>query len=300
MRPIIIVLMALAVIIAGLTAMMVNRLVDQRPAPVAVVQAPAGPATEEVLVAAADIAPGAILKADDLHYVPWPSQGIDERLVRRSSSADPLTDYVGAIARRPILSGEPLSAQAVVRRTDGGLLAAILTPGMRAVTVPVTITSGVAGFLQPNDHVDVLLNQDVKSSEVDGQTLHGDFQRLATQVALSDVRVLAVDDKLGKIDATQQAASANSNSRTITFEVSPKDAEVLLTAQKMGEITLSLRSMAHADSDEAPASVAGYTTDIEVRRALQVAAGQSLKSGGAVAMVRINRAGASITQSFAR
>ncbi|HVI52628.1 MAG TPA: Flp pilus assembly protein CpaB [Candidatus Sulfotelmatobacter sp.] len=297
MRPIIIVLVALAITIAGLTAMLVNRLVDQRPAQVAAVQAPVAPATEDVLVAAADIAPGTVLKSGDLRYMPWPRDGIDERLVLRSSAADPIADYAGTIARRPLLAGEPLSAQAVFRRLDGGILSAMLEPGMRAVSVPVTQTSGVGGFLQPNDHVDILLNQDVKASEVDGQTLHGDFQRLATQAVLSDVRVLAVDDRLVKSDPS--APASTSTSRTVTFELTPKDAEVLLTAQKLGEITLSLRSMARADSDEAPASVTGYTTDIEVSRALQAAAGQRLHAGGPVAQVQVNRAGATLTQSFA-
>lgn len=305
MRPIIIILMALAVTIAGATAMLVSRLVD-RPAPVAVVQAPAAPPPEEVLVAAADIAPGSILKDSDLRFAPWPSEGLDERLVRKSASPDAMADFIGSVARRPILAGEPLRAQTVVKKGEGGVLAAILSPGMRAVSVPVTATSDVSGFVQPEDRVDVLLNEDMKAAENEGQPLRGDFQRQTTQVVLSDVRVLAVDDRLARTDSQsqsqqqQQQQAANSNGRTVTFELSPKDAEMLLTAQKMGEITLSLRSLARAGTDETPASVAGYTTDIEVSRSLQVAAGQSLRSGGAVAMVKINRAGATSIQSFAR
>ena len=302
MRPIIIILMALAVTIAGATAMLVSRLVD-RPAPVAVAVAPAAPPPEEVLVAAADIAPGSILKDSDLRFAPWPSEGLDERLVRKSVSPDAMADFIGSVARRPILAGEPLRALTVVKKGEGGVLAAILSPGMRAVSVPVTPTSDVAGFVQPEDRVDVLLIEDMKAAENEGQPLHGDFQRQTTQVVLSDVRVLAVDDRLARSDSQsqqQQQQTANSNGRSVTFELSPKDAETLLTAQKMGEITLSLRSLARAETDETPASVAGYTTDIEVSRSLQVEAGQSLRSGGAVAMVKINRAGATSIQSFAR
>lgn len=297
MRPIIIVLVALAITIAGATAMLVNRLVSQRPAPVAVVQPPPAPATEDVLVAASDIAAGSTIAAGDLRYMPWPRDGIDSRLVLRTSSPDPVADFTGTIARRPLLTGEPLSQAAVFRRDQGGVLSAMLRPGMRAVSVPVTLTSGVGGFVQPDDHVDILMDQDMTTAESNGQPLHGDFLRLATQVVLADVRVLAVDDKLGRSESS--APAANASARTVTFELTPKDAEILLTAQKMGEISLSLRSLAHAASDDAPAAVDGYTTDIEVSRALQAAAGQKLHAGGPVAQVLVNRAGSTITQSFA-
>ncbi len=111
---------------------------------------------------------------------------------------------------------------------------------MRAVSIPVTSTSGVAGFVLPNDHVDILLNQDIHAAtgQVADRPGRGDLLRFAAEAILSDVRVVAVDDKLAKPDA-----AANQQGKTVTVEVSAKDAETLVLATHMGELVLALRSV---------------------------------------------------------
>ena len=193
-----------------------------------------------------------------------------------------------------------MTPQAVFRQHEAGVLAGMLSTGMRAVAVPVTPTNAAAGFILPNDHVDIVLNQDVRAVATGNgnEQLHGDFARFASEAVLRDVRVVAVDDKLVKPDG-----AANMAGKTVTVEVTPKDAEILLTALRMGEITLALRSTAVGESGDAPAL--GYTSDVAVSRALQTALGigrgtadpKRTRSVGSVD-IRINRGGSTSTQSF--
>jgi len=291
MRPIVLVLVFLALGIAGLTALLASRLVGTPQAPATISQ-PVGPPAEDVLVAAVDIRPGAVIKPEDLRYEAWPTANMDPRLIRKSAGDDARAAFIGAVARRPVQAGEPLSAQAVFRQDKAGVLAGLLLPGMRAVSLAVTQTSGVGGFVLPNDRVDIILNEDLKAAESAGQELHGDFLRLATQVVLSDVRVLAIDDKLAKPDSPNLAA------HVVTVEVAPKDVEVLLTAVKMGEVSLALRSLTTPEPPEAKNS--GYTSDLDVSRALQAAVGHRHAAGGGGGEVVINRGGTTSSQSFAK
>jgi len=302
MRPIVIVLIVVALGIAGLTAAMIHRFLAVPPPGPSQVQKAVEPTAEEVLVAAADIAPGAVVKAEDVRYQLWPTTTADGgRLVRRGTADDPKSGFVGTVARRRLLAGEPLTPDAVFRQDESGVMAGLLSPGMRAVSVPVSATSGTAGFIMPNDRVDVLLNQDLTTIAAAGgnQPLSYDIARFSSEIVLSNVRVLAVDDKMVKPDS-----AATVSAKTVTLEVTPKDAELLVTALRMGEVTLALRSLAQGEGGEA--TTVGYTADIEVSRALQAAVGRlaarsqgsprPLPKGGVE--IRINRGGAISVQGF--
>ncbi|HLN25181.1 MAG TPA: Flp pilus assembly protein CpaB [Patescibacteria group bacterium] len=303
MRPIVIILIAVALGIAGLTAVLLSRYVADQRAQTVVAPQIAGPATEDVLVAAVDIKPGTIIKAEDIRYEAWPSVALDGRFVRRGGAEDPKAGFVGAIAKRALMTGEPMSPQAVFRQDEAGLLSGLLSPGMRAVSIPVTPNNSVSGFILPNDHVDILLNIDVRAAtpEADKAGMGGDMARYASEILLSDVRVIAVDDKLARADA-----ATNMTAKTMTLELTPKDAEMVLTATRLGELNLVLRSLAPGAAGDAPP--VGYTADVETSRALQAAMGQggagahpsskaAPPSGGDIE-VRINRAGSTSTQSF--
>lgn len=297
MRPIVLILVAVALGIAGLTAVLMNRLLSVQPAPSQISQSIAAPSTEDILVVAGAIRPGTPVAAADLHYEAWPSAALESRFIRRGSGDDPKTGFIGTVARRPLAAGEPMTADAVFRQDEAGLLAGMLSPGMRAVAIPVTATSGVAGFVLPHDHVDVLLNQDVNAAVAQGgsHALAGGVARFSSEAVLTDLRVLAVDDKL-----TKQDGAPNMTGRTVTLEVTPKDAEVLLLAGKMGELTLALRSVA---AGEYAAPSGSYTSDVEVSRALQAQFGGPATTPASMPssarMVRVNRGGATSTQSFA-
>jgi len=135
------------------------------------------------------------------------------------------TDVVGKVTSSSILAGEILLAPRLADSGAGSALAAVVATNMRAVTVRVDDVVGVAGFLLPGNHVDVI------ETERDGQG-----NKVKAQTILSNVKVLAVD---------QTAASDSSQPlvvRAVTLEVTPADAETLLKGKTAGSIQLALRN----------------------------------------------------------
>jgi pilus assembly protein CpaB len=306
MRPIFVVLVIVAMAIAGLTGVLINRFVAEQKVQVQSVQQPVAPATEDVLVAAVDLKPGAIIKADDLRYQSWPVTATDSRLVRHGNG-DAKAAFVGTIVRRPFLAGEPMSPEAVFRQDESGVMAGLLSPGMRAISINVSLTGSVSGFVLPNDRVDILLNADIRTFATSQDAPdHGEGHFFISEVVLSNVRVIAVDDKTVRPEGAATLAG-----KTVTVEVSPKDAEILLTAGRIGELSLTLRAIAPSEAGDAPPT--GFTTHVDASRAVQAILGigpGGLRGGGRPVVapknpttstldVRVNRAGSTTTQSFA-
>lgn len=235
-----IVLLVGALLIAGVTAIMAKNMFTGASAPEAQAtpqQAPRGP---EVLVATRTLAVGTIIDAEAFRYQPWP-QGLvqDAYFTRGEANADPQS-LIGTVVRSEITAGQPLTQGAIVRPGERGFLAAALGPGMRAVTVGVSATSGVAGFVFPGDRVDLVLTQEVEGGG-DGPPLR------ASETIVRNIRVLAVDQRLNSRDeAGNQVAQTVS---TITFEATPKIAEKIAVAQTIGQLSLSLRSLADNNAE---------------------------------------------------
>lgn len=230
-----IVLLVLALIVAGATVQVTRMLVGQ-PVP-----APAGaPAAEKpkatrVLVAAIDVPAGTLIQPSHLRWRAWP----DDEGVARTYMVEgrrTIEEFGGAVVRQGLRAGEPLTEGRLVKPGDRGFLAAVLTPGQRAVTVAVNGVSGIAGFIFPGDRVDLILTQVVKDPALD-------TDRRASETVLSDVRVLALDqrtnDQKGEVKPAQLA----------TLEVSPKQAEAVALVVEMGRLSLALRSLAVPDPE---------------------------------------------------
>src|SRR3546814_89763 len=128
---------------------------------------------------------------------------------------------------------------------------------MRAVTGPVTATSGIAGLVFPGDRVDLIMT--VKQQQRDGDNFAD--TRFLSHTVLRNVRVLAVDQK------TENTSGEAAVAKTATLEVEPKQAEAVAQALEMGRLSLSLRSLARKGSGvgEEPVLVRGsYTLDSEL------------------------------------
>ena len=196
--------------------------------------------TARVLVAKKDLIVGTFVKREDLHWQLWPEESITPAYVTDSKILDAgksdqkkvtIEDFVGGVVRQPIAGGQPMVLGLVAKAGERGFLAAVLQPGMRAMSVPVSATSGISGFILPGDHVDILW--DVKSSKK-GYPF--------TQTLFRDIRVIAIDQKTNATGATP--------AKTLTLEFTPFQTEAMSLAQNMGGIEFTLRSIVPEEDKE--------------------------------------------------
>ena len=197
----------------------------------------------DVLVAARDINLGDSINAADLKWQQWPVKGITPELITKSAHPDATNTLSGAVARAPFIAGEPIKEQKLIKASDGGVMAAILPAGMRAVSTPIREETAAGGFILPNDHVDVLLSHKVRVGSKD-QTV--------SEAVLRNVRVLAIGQEIENKDGEKVATG-----KTATLELTPRQADVLALAQSIGEISLALRSIAdsHPGKNEPTAKI---------------------------------------------
>jgi pilus assembly protein CpaB len=191
--------------------------------------APKGP---KVLVAQRALPVGTILTADSVSFQEWPKEMVQDAYFV-DGEAD-MQKLLGTVVRYPVTAGQPLTQGALVSPGDRGFLAAALGPGMRAVTIPVSQKTGVAGFVFPGDHVDLVLTQTVKGAE--NQSLK------ASETILRNLRVLATDQSTDS--EIVDGKTVVKTSKTVTLEVTPRIAEKIAVAQTIGTLSLSLRSLA--------------------------------------------------------
>lgn len=267
-----VVLIVAALVIAGVTALLARSWLSAE-RPEEVVAAPAPAADLEILVAKTDLPAGRILQQGDLRWQAWPDVDLPDQYVRKLTGNEP-TDLQGSVVRTGLRAGEPLSHTRVAAPGERGFMAAVLTPGMRAISVKVDPTSGIAGFVFPGDRVDLILSHRIADREE--RTQHR-----ASETVLTNVRVLGIDQR------TDDQTNTPSVVKTVTLEVSPRQAERVALARELGNLSLSLRSLADPNVDVADASLGPdvpdvgktYTWDSDVSKVL------SGKGGGSAVMV---------------
>jgi pilus assembly protein CpaB len=196
---------------------------------------PQGP---KVLVAQRALPVGTIITADSISFQAWPKDMVQDAYFIDDPETD-MQKLIGTVVRFPITAGQPVTRGALVAPGDRGFLAAALGPGMRAITIPVSAKTGVAGFVFPGDHVDLVLTQQVRGGE--GTPLK------AAETILKNLRVLATDQST--TTETVEGKSVVRTSSTVTLEVTPRIAEKVTVAQTIGQLSLSLRSLADNQSE---------------------------------------------------
>ena len=193
--------------------------------------------TDNVLVAAHDLAFGTAIADADMKWQSWPKEQLPAGVIVQSTQPQAMTDVKGAIVRSNFLAGEPLRTDRLVKGAGSGFLSAVLPSGQRAVAIDLSDQgkSAAGGFILPNDRVDVI------------RTFHPDDSPTATasETILVNVRVLAIGQSV-----QEKATERNVIGSTATLEVTPAQAEKLILAQRTGQLTLSLRSMADAAKDD--------------------------------------------------
>ncbi len=240
MKPAQMILLAVALLAGGLAAFLVMRGGSEPVTTQTIVtEVTRQEAKVQILVAKIAIGTGERLSTQTVEWQDWPEGAVRPEYVTIAAMPDAPEKLTGTVARFEFFPGEPIREAKLVR-ADQGYLSAVLSQGMRGVSVPVTAEASAGGFIVPNDRVDVLVTQSGPS----GQT---------SKVVLSNVRVLAIGARLGEIGASggqvDPAAAGGpqaqmfENATIATLELDPGQAEALVNAKAQGMLSLALRSI---------------------------------------------------------
>lgn len=284
MNPVrIIIVLVAAVSAIGLAVLMQKAVGGKSAKAVAVASAPAPGLDAKpmtlVLVAKRDLAIGARLGRDDVEWKAWPADAVSPVYITNGAApvepangaakavktvsdatglggAAPEAAVEGAIVRDPLLAGEPIVPRKIVRGGEGGYLSVVLSPGARAMAVPVTSENAVGGFILPGDRVDVLQTRDAPT--VEGANTG---KQVLAETILQNIRVLALD----------QSTSADKDAKTIvaataTLEVRPAEAEALTRAKAAGPVTLALRAYTDLGGPSGVVAASQDSTVIRINR----------------------------------
>jgi pilus assembly protein CpaB len=222
----------------------------------------------QVLVAKRDLPVGTQLKAGDIGWQPWPAATLNAAYTTNGANPAPAPDnpvknaattvqaaavganamesMYGAIVKEPMLTGEPILARKVVRGGQGGYMAVVLQPGMRAIAITVNVETAAGGWVLPGDRVDVLQSQEMMDAS-------GKGLGKATRTVVQNIRVLAIDQK---VEPDKDAKTVVGG--VATLEATPESAAALVDAKsKGGQMFLALRSYADLGG---PSGVGNATT----------------------------------------
>jgi pilus assembly protein CpaB len=262
------VLVSVALVFAIGLALLARGMASGHNKPVAppVAAAPPKP-TLRVLVAARDLNPGDRLALADFAWQPWPEDNVNKAFIvdvtapkpqavpggadttvkietaainvakdrahdfMVANDGGPAARFVDSVVRDPMLKGEPILEAKVVHAGASGILAVQLTPGMRAMSIPLNPESAAGGFILPGDHVDVMQSRQLDTP--------GGGKRFASGTVLKNVKVLAIDQNTGRVQKSAAVVGA-----TATLELTPEQAELIALTKTEGQLTLILRSYA--------------------------------------------------------
>jgi pilus assembly protein CpaB len=190
--------------------------------------------TGQVLVAAADISPGTMITQGLVKSVTWPLELIPPK------AASSLNQLEGRVVNSPLGAGEPLLLTKLAPEGASLGLAALLAEGKRALSVRVDDVSGVAGFVHPGDHVDVLVEMAM-----------ADSKDHFSKTILQNIPVLSAGQSWEQVrDALPRVVN------TVTLVLTNEQAELLNLASNQGRIRLALRNR----NDVAPVETRGVDT----------------------------------------
>jgi pilus assembly protein CpaB len=267
-----------ALLVAAITAVMAKNMFTGAGAPDA--NAAAVPQGPKILVARKPLQVGAMVDAESFTFQPWPAELMQQAYYSEGAPDADVTKLIGMVVRNPVTAGQPLTRGTLVGPQDRGFLAAALGPGMRAITVPVNDTAGVAGFVFPGDRIDLVLTQTVEGGG-DGPPLK------VSETIVRNLRVLATDQRVdSKGEDGKPVVKTFAN---VTFEVTPKIAEKIAVAQSLGQLSLALRSLADNTAELERMVASGQVklpagaNPAEERRMLLAIANQPIDSGSTFA-----------------
>ena len=229
-----------------------------------------------VLVATHPVRAGNLLKLEDItgKVMTLADAGDDGSI----DTPDTRHALAGAMVRSSLGVGDIVRMKDVMRPGDHGFLAAVLGPGMRAVSVGVDTITGTAGLIWPGDRIDLILTQAIGDAAIPVG------RRIASETVLRDVRVIAIDQQLVQGVAPD---GTEGKARTVTMEVTSAQAERVSVATRIGRLSLAVRSIDRAGAPlPAEPTRTTWASDVSPALGTNVAQGSRtllrVYSGGAV------------------
>jgi pilus assembly protein CpaB len=199
----------------------------------------------EVLVAGAELAMGSIVTTEQLRWQGWPRSALSDAMITKDTLPNGIDEIAGSVSRAPTMMGEPVRRERLIKGANGGFMSAILPEGRRAVAINI-VSSGAktaGGFVLPNDRVDIIRTG---RDEEAARARQGEI--FVAETILQNIRVLAIGQNVQERNGEKVIVG-----ETATLELEPKQAELITLAQRTGELSLVLRSLADANkSVEAP------------------------------------------------
>jgi pilus assembly protein CpaB len=231
------VVLGIAVAAGGIAAYLASSS-EPPPAP----PAPAPVATIDVLVAAKDLGIGSSISEHDVQWQTWPATTANPTLVTKNERPNAIQDYAGSVVRVPMMLGEPVRDNKIIKAKGSGYLAAVLPSGMRAYSTEISAETGAGGFILPNDRVDVILSRrDREAEKATGVEAH------VSNTILTNIRVLAIDQLVQEKEGQRVVVG-----KTATLELTQRQAETLAVARQTGTLSLTLRSIVDANAKDTP------------------------------------------------
>ena len=249
MSPMRLIILAVALVAAVLAAFLVRNLATQQPA---VVNGPTQTvekivevevSQQKVLVAKTDLRVGTLLTPDEFKWANWPESTINPAYYTQEVAPDAMEILTGSVVRSALYADEPIMPQKIVQKGETGFMAALLGPGKRAMTVEISPESASAGFILPDDRVDIILTQLIEFA--------GDEDlppQLVTNTIMENARVIAIDQTFGDVDGIPTLTGS-----TATMELTQEQSELLANSVRSGTLSLTLRSAADAGYNEGEA-----------------------------------------------
>ena len=228
--------------------------------------APAPISRASVLSATHDIASGSLLQQGD---VAWKEIALPElrpgNLVRGQISE---AEFMGALAKRDFANGEAFVAGDLVKASDRRFLASTLKPGTRAISISVDAAQSASGLIVPGNYVDVILTQSLTDQPGEAK------RKIVAETILQNIRVVAVDQSFNQAKAAMGPQGTEARiPKTVTLELTKRQAEMVFVALQLGRLQLSVRPVDEASgaageaTEEHPPTWAG-----DVSPALQMIA----------------------------
>jgi len=203
----------------------------------------------DVLVAAQDMNFGSKVREETLMWKPWPAESLSPNFITSNSQPDAIQSMAGHVTRTTVYTGEPIISRKFIAPGDKGVMAALLRPGMRAVTTRISVDTAAGGFIQPGDRVDIILTEDLPQTRLAGEFTTSQ-RRSVSSTIFENVKVLAIDQRYANADGLGAAVVGS----TATFEMTQGDSELLQETEARGDLTLTLRGITDATNGYAASS----------------------------------------------